>query len=478
MFWGLKMLRIRHILAKKMLRICILTPKIEAMERIFKRKAYQQLLEWKENWASQYAIMVEGARRVGKSTLVEEFAKENYASYIKVDFSDTTPDLDKIFEDLSHLDLFFLRLQSYMGVDLVERKSCIIFDEIEYAPKVRQAIKRLVKDGRYDYIETGSLISIKKNTEGILLPSEEMKMQVYPLDYEEFCWATGAAYSNLEKLLSLNSPIGEATNRKLMCDFRLYMAIGGMPQAIEAYLNKRSFQQIDRVKREIISLYEDDFRKIEPSGSLSLIYEAIPAQLFAKKSRFFISKALGRRVGAKKEEMLSKLESSKTVLVCHSVADPSLSLSSSADPEDYKLYLSDTGLLVSLLFKDKSLVGEGIYSKLLSSKLEANLGFLYENALAQEIASSGRGLYFHHWCEEGKSHPREIDFLLTDGAKIIPIEVKSSDAKNHVSIDEFSTKYSRKVSRCVLFSQGDLSHDGMLELKPIYLANVFLKNLK
>ena len=266
---GLEMLRIRHILAKKMLRICILPPKIEAMERIFKRKASQQLLEWKENWAGQYAIMVEGARRVGKSTLVEEFAKENYASYIKVDFSDTTPDLDRIFEDLSHLDLFFLRLQSYMGVDLVERKSCIIFDEIEHAPKVRQAIKRLVKDGRYDYIETGSLISIKKNTKGILLPSEEMKMQVYPLDYEEFCWVTGTAYSNLEKLLSLNSPIGEAANRKLMGDFRLYMAIGGMPQAIEAYLNKRSFQQIDRVKREIIALYEDDFRKIDPSGSLS-----------------------------------------------------------------------------------------------------------------------------------------------------------------------------------------------------------------
>lgn len=438
----------------------------------------QKLKEWKEKYAGKYAVLLQGARRVGKSTIAENFAKENYKSYILIDFSNITKEVMEIFDDIANLDLFFLRLQSVMSIELFERDSAIVFDEIQFMPKVRQAIKHLVKDGRYDYIETGSLISIKKNVKGIVIPSEEMKINVYPMDFEEFCLATGKSFSIFESIFKSGKPIGQATNRKLMKDFRTYMAVGGMPQAVEAFVEKKSFQEIDRIKKEIIELYKDDFRKIDPSGRISMMYECIPSQLSRGKNKFFLSSSLKKRITNKDKELLYDLIDSKTVIPCYQVTNPNISLNSTKDIDTFKLYLSDIGLFTTMLFHDKSIIQENIYNLLLSDKLSANLGYLYENAIAQILQSNDRELFYHTWKKNEQTHAYEVDFLLTDGNKIIPIEVKSSNVGNRKSIHEFSLKYSSCVSRRILFSQKDLSNDGMLELKPIYLAPIFFQSLK
>ena len=445
---------------------------------MFKRKATDKLKWWKENYGGKYAVLLQGARRVGKSTIAENFAKENYKSYIMIDFSNISSELNEVFDDISNLDIFFLRLQAVTSIELYERNSVIIFDEIQLAPKVRQAIKHLVKDGRYDYIETGSLISIKKNVKNILIPSEEIKIDIYPMDYEEFNWACNKDYLIYEKVYSSKKAVGSSTNRILMRDFRTYMAVGGMPQAVEAYINKKSFREIDLIKKEIINLYKDDFRKIDPSGRISAIFESIPSQLALQKNRFFISKATNSRKRVKDEEFLADLIDSKTVLLCRNVKDPSIALNLTTDFDTYKLYFADIGLFITQIFNSKSLVDENIYLKLLGDKLEANLGYIYENAVAQIINSYGRELLYHTWKNENQTHPYEIDFLIDDQTKIIPIEVKSSEVNNHKSINEFSKKYSSRISRRVLFSQSDISHDEMLELKPLYLLPQFLKELE
>lgn len=443
---------------------------------MFKRKVYGQLLEWKNKYSDRYAVLLEGARRVGKSTIAEEFAKREYVSYILIDFANITDEMKHVFDDIANLDIFFLRLQAETGVKLIEGQSVIVFDEIQRMPKVRQAIKHLVKDGRYHYIETGSLISIKKNVKDILIPSEEMKISVYPMDYEEFLWACGKeSYDLLRQINALNKPIGDSTNRVLMRDFRIYMAVGGMPQAVDAYVQGKNFSEIDVIKREIINLYKDDFRKIDPSGRISAIFESIPSQLANQQKRFVLSRATGKRITRKDEELLYDLLDSKTVISCYNVTEPSVTLSQGKDFKTYKLYLADVGLFTTMLFNDASQVYEKIYSKLLSDKLEANLGFLYENAVAQIIKSSGRDLYYHTWQEKGKVHSYEVDFLISSKGKIIPIEVKSSDTRRHTSIDIFSKKYSKVISRRILFSQKDIGNEGMLELKPIYLAPIVME---
>lgn len=445
---------------------------------MFKRKVTDKLLQWKKAYNGKYAALLEGARRVGKTTIAESFAKQNYKSYIMIDFSNVSKDMLDVFEDISNLDIFFLRLQSLASVKLYERNSVIIFDEIQLMPKVRQAIKHLVKDGRYDYIETGSLISIKKNVKDILIPSEEVKINVYPLDYEEFCWACGKDYSIFKKIIDYKKPVGQATNRYLMRDFRIYMAIGGMPQAVEAYLEKKSFQEIDFIKKEIINLYEDDFRKIDPSGRISMIFDSIPSQLASHKNKFYLSKIIGKKVTTKDKELLFNLIDSKTVLICYNVNDPNIALNLTKDLDKFKLYILDIGLFTTMLFNDKNLVSENIYNKLLSNKLDANLGYLYENAVAQIIAANDRKLYYHTWYDKDKRSSYEVDFLTSDNNKIIPIEVKSSDVNNHSSINKFSNKYSSCISRRILFSQNDIGHDNMLELIPIYLAPVVISLIK
>lgn len=445
---------------------------------MFKRKAYSRLLEWKMEWAGSYAALLQGARRVGKSTIVEEFAKNEYRSYILIDFSKVRKDVLALFEDVSDLDLFFAKLQSFMGKTLYRRESVIVFDEVQLAPLARQSIKHLVKDGRYDYIETGSLISIKKNVKNIVVPSEEIKIDVYPMDYEEFLWATkedeAGTFENLKAMAASNKKLGDAVNRKLMADYRLYMAVGGMPQAVEAFVQKKNFQQIDFIKKKIIELYMDDFRKIDASGRVSMIFNAVPSQLAMKRKHFMLSQAVGKKRTSKDEELLSDLIDSKTVMICHNVNDPSISLAQTKSLDTYKLYLADTGLFTTMLFNDGTETNKDIYNKLLADKLPANLGYLYENAVAQAIKAMGKDLYYHTWQKDNSTHSYEVDFLIQDCAKLIAVEVKSSAAKNHESIDAFSQKYSRHISRRILFSQQDVDNDKDLELKPVYMTSVFL----
>ena len=335
----------------------------------FKRKAYEKLKNWKANYSSHYAALLEGARRVGKSTIAENFAKNEYKTFILLDFSKASNDILKCFDDIGNLQLFFLRLQAATGVTLYEHDSLIIFDEVQLFPKARQAIKHLVADGRYHYLETGSLISIRKNVKDILIPSEEMKIPVYPMDYEEFCDATGVSFSLLKQISSMQNEIGQTTNRKLMRDLRIYMAVGGMPQAVEAYINGENFSRIDEVKRQIISLYEEDFKKIDPSGRVSALYHSIPAQLAKDNKKYRINAAIGKKNPIKGEKLLYDLIDSKTVLMCYNSTNPKVSLADTKDFGSYKLYLADTGLFVTLMFIDRPIMDNDIYVKLLSDKL-------------------------------------------------------------------------------------------------------------
>ena len=435
----------------------------------FKRKAYSKLLDWKKNYSDKYAVLLEGARRVGKSTIAETFARNEYKSYIMIDFSKTTDNILKCFDDIGNMNMFFLRLQAETGVTLYEHESLIIFDEVQLFPKARQAIKHLVFDGRYHYLETGSLNSIKKNVKDILIPSEEMKIQVYPMDYEEFCEATGNNYDLLRQINDMGAAIGQSTNRKLMRDLRLYMAVGGMPQAIEAYVEGKNFSEIDQVKRQIISLYEEDFKKIDSSGRISALYHSIPAQLAKDSRKYRISTAIGKRTTLKTEELLYELIDSKTILPCFNSTDPRVSLADTKDFDSYKLYLSDTGLFVTLMFIDRPVTENDIYAKLLSDKLPSNLGYLYENLTAQMIVASGRELYYHTWGKKDSTHYYEVDFLISEGSKINAFEIKSSGTGKHESITEFSRKFSKNVKNIYLMSQKDIGKEENLQLKPFYL---------
>lgn len=435
----------------------------------FYRKAYKKLLDWKNNYAKSYAVLLEGARRVGKTTIAKNFAEHEYDSYILIDFSNTPRNIMSCFDDIANLDLFFLRLQTETGVTLYKHKSVIIFDEIQLYPPARQAVKHLVKDGRYHYIETGSLISIKKNVKNILIPSEEIKIQIFPMDYEEFCLATICNYDIIRQVYETNRAIGHQTNRKLMRDMRIYMAVGGMPQAVEAYINGSNFNEIDWVKRQIIELYEEDFKRIDPSGRITALYHSVPAQLVKNNRKFRITSALKGKKSSKKEELLYELIDSKTVLPCYNTLNPGVSLADTKDMDSYKLYLSDTGLFVTLMFMDRPATENVLYSKLLSDKLPANLGYLYENLVAQIINASGRELYYHTWSKANSTHYYELDFLVMKEGKINAFEVKSSGLGKHESILEFSRKYSKYIQNLYIISQKDAFVDGSLMNKPVYL---------
>lgn len=438
----------------------------------FKRKAYTKLLEWKEKYAEKYAVLLEGARRVGKSTIAKQFAQNEYKSFILIDFSKTTDNVRDCFNDIGNLNMFFLRLQAETGVTLYEHESLIIFDEVQLFPKARQAIKHLVADGRYNYLETGSLISIKKNVKDILIPSEEMKIQVYPMDYQEFCMAVGNNYELLQQIYHTNAAIGQATNRKLMRDLRLYMAVGGMPQAVEAYLEGKNFSEIDMVKRQIIALYEEDFKKIDASGRISALYHSIPAQLAKGLRKYRITTAIEKRNNTKADELLYDLIDSKTILPCYNSTDPRVSLTDTKDFDSYKLYLADTGLFVTLMFIDRPVTENDVYAKLLSDKLPANLGYLYENLVAQMIAASGRELYYHTWDKKDSTHYYEVDFLISEGSKIDAFEIKSSGTGKHESINMFYKKFSKNVNNIYLLSQKDVGKEDNLLLRPFYLVPV------
>lgn len=439
---------------------------------MFKRKIYDDLLRWKRESSGKTALLVEGARRVGKSTVVEEFAKNEYRSYILVDFSEASRDVRELFEDVSDLDYLFLQLQLRYSVRLYERESLVVFDEVQLCPLARQAVKKLVKDGRYDYVETGSLISIRKNTSGILVPSEEQKIQMRPMDYEEFRWACGdeATIPLLRGAFCSKIAFGDQLSRKLMRDYRLYMLVGGMPQAVEAYLQTNNLQEVDRVKRTIVELYEEDFYKISPSGVVSMLFDAIPAQLAKKSSRYQVSSVLSKRQAADVLEEIAELRESKTVLPAYHVDDPNVGMSASIDLEKFKLYLADTGLFVTLMFKDSDFADNVVYEKLLADRLPANLGAVYENVVAQELTARGRKLFYHTWPKEGANRNYEIDFIVPEGKKICPIEVKSSRYNTHSSLDNFGKKFSSRVGSQFLVYTKDLKKDGPVTCVPTFVS--------
>lgn len=441
--------------------------------RIFKRKLYDKLLEWKNNRHGKTAVLIEGARRVGKSTLTKQFAENEYESYVMIDFSIVRDDVLELFNHIDDLDYFFLQLQFRLGVSLKERKSLIIFDEVQKCPKARQAIKHLVADGRYDYIETGSLISIKKNVKDILIPSEEEKLFLYPMDYEEFKWALGdnTAIPQLKMLFDKKLSLGDAVTRKLMRDFRIYMVVGGMPQAVDTYIETNNLMEVDRVKRNIIQLYEDDFYKIDSSGRLSMLFDAIPAQLNSNASRYQVASAIGNNTDSEKVlQLISELRESMTINMAYHANDPNVGMSLAMDLNKYKMYIGDTGLFITLAFKDKDFTENIIYQKLMSDKLDTNLGYVYENMVAQMLTATGNRLFYYTFPTETGKHNYEIDFLLSRGNKICPIEVKSSGYKRHTSLDVFCQKFSSRILQRYIIYTKDLQKDEQTLFLPVYLT--------
>jgi hypothetical protein len=437
---------------------------------VFKRKVYDRLLEWKQRSNGRTAVLVQGARRVGKSTIVEEFARKEYKSYILIDFSKASAEIKGLFDDLMDLNFLFLRLQAVYQVTLHQGESVLVFDEVQCCPRARQAIKHLVADGRYHYIETGSLISIKQNTKDIIIPSEEERIDMFPLDFEEFLWAIGdeVSFPLLRQFYERKMPLGPA-HRSKEKDLRIYMLVGGMPQAVQEYLSTNNLSMVDRVKRSIIQLYYDDFMKIDPSGRLGKLFLAIPGQLSKNNSRYVASDVLGNVDSSVRFELLANLEDSKTVLVSYHADDPNIGMSLTRDLNRFKIFLADTGLFVTLAFWDKSYAENVVYQKLLLDKLEVNMGYIYENLVAQMLAASGYRLFYYTFPKDTK-HNYEIDFLLSLGSKIAPIEVKSSGYKTHASLDAFCQKFSSRIKARYLVYTKDYGHDGETLHIPFYMV--------
>ncbi len=439
-------------------------------EAVFRRKAYETLKQWKARSKGSSAMLVEGARRVGKSTLVREFAEKEYASCIIIDFTVATEDVKRLFDSLDDLDTFFRDMQVKFKTDLVRRESVIVFDEVQLFPRARQSVKHLVKDGRFDYIETGSLVSIKRNVKDIVIPSEEERMKLHPLDFEEFLWASGNnTFGLLQDYYERKEKIEDAVHHRMMKLYREYIAVGGMPQAVSKFVEGGSYKDIDEVKRSILNIYLDDFRKIESGGKIDQLFKAIPSQLSSESYRYRVSSSIqdGRR--DRDGDLIYDLEDSQTIQICRHVNDPKVGLELTMDLDCYKVYLEDTGLFVTLCFYDKEFSENGIYDKLVSGRLSANLGYVYENAVAQALTAMGLKLYYHTFLKDDGKHRYEVDFITTVGDRVRPIEVKSSRVSDHRSLDVFISKKGLKLETPVVVSPNNLElRDGILYL-PVYM---------
>lgn len=439
---------------------------------LFKRKMYDRLLKWKKERNGDSAILIQGARRIGKSTLAEEFARNEYESYILIDFAVAPAEVYELFKDISDLNYIFLRLQLIYQVQLIERKSVIIFGEIQKAPLARQAIKHLVKDHRYDYIETGSLITVHKSSADILLPSEETRVDMFPMDYEEFRWALGdtATIPLLRTTFEKRIPLGDAVHRRMMRDFRLYMLVGGMPKAVAEYIKTNNFSAVDLVKRDIVSLYEEDFWKLDSTGRATALYDAIPSQLSKNASRYQVSAAIP---GERPDRLISTVKMMNDCMatnVVYQSNDPNIGLALTMDYERFKIYTSDTGLFVTLAFKDKEITDNVIYEKLLSDKLSTNLGYVYENVIAQMLRAAGKQLFYSTIpTADGKKY-YEIDFVIPDEHKVSPIEVKSSGYKSHISLDVFCKKYSDRIRNKYIIYTKDIKREDGIDYIPVYMT--------
>lgn len=453
---------------------------------IFKRKAYDKMLQWKREANGTRALLVEGARRVGKSTLVEEFAQREYAHHLVIDFSEASDELKDLFlQYRSDVSSFFLYLQAFTGVALVRRESVVVFDEVQRFPPAREFIKQLVEDGRYDYIETGSLISIKKNVEDIVIPSEERSLRLNPLDFEEFLWAIGeeqlasVARASFEDLTALP----DALHRKCSRRFREYMLVGGMPQAVQAFLDEESFEVVDLVKRDILTLYSNDIGKFGGSDATRIrrVFSILPGQL-AKHDKKFTLAAMGKNARSRDyADAFFWLSDACISMTCYNVDDPSVGLAASANESSFKCYQADTGLLVSQLFGDSDVTPHEVYRDILLDKLEFNEGMLAENVVAQQLLASGRGLYFYARRDNDNSaNTMEIDFLITRGyddaagrMRVSPVEVKSKRNYRFKSLDKFKRKFGSRVGTRIILHPGQIAVDGDLLRLPLYMA-VFL----
>jgi hypothetical protein len=439
---------------------------------LFKRKMYDKMLRWKTERDGATALLIQGARRIGKSTLVRAFTQREYSSHILIDFSEAPQEVFDLFNDLSDLNYIFFRLQIIYHTQLMDRQSAIVFDEVQLCPKARQAIKHLVHDHRYDYIETGSLISVRKNSTDILIPSEETKVDMFPMDYEEFRWAMGdtATIPLLRSAFDKKMPLGDSIHRRLMRDFRLYMLVGGMPQAVAEYLKTNNLSAVDLVKRDIIALYEEDFNKIDETEKASALFDAIPAQLSKNAARYQVGAAVEGEKAERAASLIKAMSDSMTTNVAYHTDDPNVGLALTRDSSRFKMYVGDTGLFITLAFKDKDFTDNLIYQKLLNDKLSTNLGYVYENMIAQMLRASGKQLYYHTIpTAEGKKY-YEVDFLIADGHKVTPIEVKSSGYKTHASLDAFCRKYSDRIQRKYLIYTKDLQRIGDVDYIPVYMT--------
>lgn len=445
-----------------------------------RRKMYDKLLEWKKRNGTS-ALLVQGARRVGKSYIVEEFAKKEYKTYILIDFNKADQQVKDIFiHDLDNLNSFFMKLSAFFGTKLYERETLIIFDEVQLFPRARSAIKYLVADGRYDYIETGSLISIKENVKDILIPSEEDSINMFPLDFEEFLWAVGndTMYDLIKDCYDRKKPLGQALHRKAMDLFRQYMIVGGMPQAVDAFIKTSDFDEVDRAKRRILKLYRDDIRKHAKGYEMKVeaIYDELPSQLKNQNRHFKLSSLKqGARFGEYKEAMFW-LSDAMIVNNCYNSTEPNVGLSLNMDRTLLKCYMGDTGLLISHTFDENGIVSEEIYKKLLFDKLEVNLGMITENIVSQMLVSSGHKLFFYSNTSRTDASSRmEIDFLvsksnISNRHNISPIEVKSGKNYTVKSLNKFKDKFPEQTHIPYVLHAGDFKEENGITYLPLYMT--------
>ena len=444
---------------------------------MLKRKIYDRMLMWKQNSNGQTALLIDGARRVGKSFIVESFASQEYRSHIIIDFGNAPKDiLDLFMYDSSDLDLFFAKLGAYYSIILYKRDSLIVFDEVQQFPRARQLIKYLVADGRYDYIETGSLIRLKKNTENILIPSEEEHIEMFPMDFEEFLWAMGdeATMPFIRTCFESRKPLGQSLHRKVMNDFRQYMLVGGMPQSVLAYTDGKNFEASDEAKRRILHLYRDDVSKFAPGyeEKVFAVFDGIPGQLSKKEKKYTLSSLDKNARFRTYEDSFIWLNESMIVNSCFNTTDPNAGLALSSDHATLKCYMADTGLLVTQTFMDNAFTENELYKAILFDKLDINEGMLMENIVAQMLRYNGHKLYFYSRSDiHDKNNRMEIDFLLSNKGKIVPVEVKSGNYRSHSSLDKFRAKFANKVgASIILYTKDVMERDGILHL-PLYMAS-------
>ncbi|MBS9783646.1 MAG: ATP-binding protein [Pasteurella sp.] len=443
---------------------------------MLKRKVYQQLLGWKNNSNGSTALLLNGARRVGKSYISKVFAENEYKSHLIIDFANTPKEIKTLFEEESYdLDLLFLKLSAFYGVSLYERDSLLIFDEIQQFPKARQLIKYLVQDGRYDYLETGSLLSIKRNVQDIVIPSEEEHIYLHPLDFEEFLWAMGetSLVQILETFFHKKQPLGQALHRKVLNYFRQYMLVGGMPQVVCSYQEYKNFNKADKIKRNILTLYRNDIAKFAGNyqNKVLAIFDEIPGQLSKKEKKYTLS-ALSQNARLREyEDSFMWLADAMMINTCFNATDPNVGLSLSSDFSTRKCYMADTGLLVTQAFYDNEELHGKVYENILFDKLNINEGMLMENIVAQMLRTKGHRLFFYsRHDKENRENMMEIDFLLSHNKKISAVEVKSSGYRKHSSLDKFNTKFKQKLEQSIILYQKDIMiKENILHL-PLYMA--------